>query len=182
VVYLWTLLVRAKPRRIVEFGSGLSTRIFATYARRMAHQGLSVRVLSVEHDQGWLEKTRGSLLQAGDDDWVETVHAPLREQRLLGRAVVAYNTSQTDLRRQGGASGFDMCFIDGPPGTVGRVGSLALAARYLADGSYILLDDAYRSGEQAALREWHRNYRDHLSRIRLVLVDHHGLAVARWKS
>jgi predicted O-methyltransferase YrrM len=181
MLLLWHLLHELKPRNIVEFGSGVSTRIFASYAAIAAKDGDSVRILSIDHDRHWLEETRRQLGCLELDHHVRLVHAPLTEQQLLGRPIVAYSVPHEEFSAEAGTGGFDFCLIDGPPGEVGRAGSLPLAAPHLSASASIILDDAYRPGEQLALKEWYRSYKGRLSRPRLLLVGCHGLGIARWK-
>lgn len=67
---LWTLvqiLEKQKPKKILEFGSGSSTMIFADYAARNGAE-----VISVEADEAWAKKAHELL--AGNDN-VKIVHA-----------------------------------------------------------------------------------------------------------
>ena len=180
MMLLWRLLCETKPRRILEFGSGISTRVFSIYAEQMAQDGVPVRVLSVDHDEQWLANTRNHIAEAALNRSFVLVHAPLSKQRLLCRDMVSYTVPEADLADVAGSGGFDLCLIDGPPGTDGRAGALPLAAPYLAGNCCIILDDAYRAGEQAVLREWRSAYKGHFGRPRLLLADSHGLAVAKW--
>lgn len=181
ILYLWRLLNESSPKRILEFGGGTSTLLSCLYASRMAAQGQEVRILSVDHEQHWLNDTRTQVAAAGLEEYVDFVHAPLSEQVLLGRRMVAYAVPTDVLDECAGASGFDLCFIDGPPGKVGRSGSLAVAAQHLGTGCRILLDDAYRDGEQRVLREWRQNFPRQLTGEKLLLLDSHGVATMTWR-
>jgi predicted O-methyltransferase YrrM len=102
------------------------------------------------------------------------------EQWLLNRRVPAYDLPG-EFHQAARTEPFDFCLIDGPPKRVGRMGSLPLAANCLADGAVILVDDALRSGEQQAMREWRRHFGSRLARF-TILLDRHGIAVSRWKA
>ena len=88
--------------------------------------------------------------------------------------------SDVELADLAGADGFDLCLIDGPPKQYGRTGSLVIAAPYLAKQAVVMLDDALRQGERDAMAEWRAAWPQTLGEPRLVLADHHGLAVADW--
>jgi hypothetical protein len=79
-----------------------------------------------------------------------------------------------------GADGFDLCLIDGPPKQFGRTGSLVIAAPYLAKqrGGHAGRPPCGRA-ERDAMAEWCGAWPQALGEPRLVLADHHGLAVAR---
>jgi predicted O-methyltransferase YrrM len=178
-LFLWHLLTTRKPQRILEFGSGISTQIFALYAEIAATEGRSVSILSVDHDANWLNKTHEDLVLAKRDRHVHLVHAELEEQLLIGKKVVAYGISR-DILAAASGEGFDLCLIDGPPGNVGRSGCLPLAAPLLRQGAVVLLDDAYRAGEQAAIDQWRSQYKHSIRNPRLFLADTHGLACFQW--
>ena len=57
-------------------------------------------------------------------------------------------------------SGISLVICDGPPGDTrgGRYGLLPVCASHLADGCVILMDDAERMGEQAAISNWQNQY------------------------
>ncbi len=180
MLFLWELLLVRKPQRILEFGSGISTQIFSAYAETIREDGKVKRIVSVDHDAAWLDKTRERLTSTGRNECVELVHGELVEQSLLGRKMLAYDVPQEDLADAASDEGFDLCFIDGPPGTVGRSGCLPLAVPYLARGAIVLLDDAYRPGEQTTLHEWNHTYKQDLAKPRMLLADGHGLAITSW--
>ncbi len=53
---VWELLADQRPKRILEFGSGLSTLLFGLANRELE---LSAQVVSVEHNPRFLERTLG---------------------------------------------------------------------------------------------------------------------------
>ena len=182
LLYLWNLLEAVAPRRIVAFGSGLSTRLFGEYARRMKARGCDVALLSVEHDAHWLSRTREALLRDRTAEFVVFRHAPITRQPLLGGEIDAYSIDAETLTATAGAVGFELCLIDGPPGTVGRSGCLPLVAPYLAHDAVVLLDDAIRPGEFEICREWKVAFKRQCTGTRLQLLDRHGLMQTKWKT
>lgn len=181
-LYLWRRVLRQKPLRIIEFGSGQSTLLFALYAAEMAAHGRDVQICSIEHDGAWVREMNGRLRSLGLEKSVTLIEAPLIAQQLLGREMTAYSVSCDTLADFCDGGGFDFCLIDGPPATAGRAGSLALVANHLCCGATILLDDAFRPDELAVVREWRQAWPNALSRPRLLIADFHGLAEMRWLS
>lgn len=180
LLYLWRWCETHRPRRIVEFGSGISTSLFALYAAEMRKQNVDVQVLSLDHDAEWLAQTQAALAKIGDASMIHLRHAPIGDQVLLGRSRPAYTVASDDFARVAGSEGFDLCLIDGPPGHYGRAGSLAVAVPWLAKEAIVMLDDAVRDTERAALTEWQTAWPQSLGEPQLVLTDHHGLAVIPW--
>ena len=182
MLYLWQLIETKQPQSIIEFGSGQSTRLFAAYAQRMATRGRKVSLLSVEHDERWLEQTRAAIERAGHLDYVQFHLAPLVNQQLLGRTMEAYSLDPATLARAAGKNGFGVCFIDGPSGTVGRAGCLPLVADYLAENACVLLDDALREGEQAVVARMAVDARPPIRKFaRIQMLDRHGMLHLTWK-
>lgn len=181
LLYLWQHCQTHRPRRIIELGSGISTSLFALYAIAMRKQSIDVQITSLDHDARWLAETQTALAQLGDSSMIHLRHAPITEQPLLGRSRPAYTVAADELARLAGPEGFDLCLIDGPPGHYGRAGGLAVVAPWLAKQSVVLLDDAVRNTERAALTEWQATWPEALGEPQLVLTDHHGLAVIPWR-
>jgi SAM-dependent methyltransferase len=99
---------------VLELGAGYSTLYF---------MGRVARVVSLEHDQGWLRRVRGRaaanvrLIQT-DASTADSYLAPIRG---------------TDER-------FDVILIDGPH----RIEALSVSLRLLSPSGVILLDDSHR--------------------------------------
>jgi len=84
--FLTAILNVVCPRLIVEFGSGQSTKLFASWA--CAHDAL---VVSVEHDRQWVDEVSRSLDSAGRKA-LKIVHAPLRPKRFGLRQFLTYRS------------------------------------------------------------------------------------------
>jgi predicted O-methyltransferase YrrM len=181
ILYLWHLLETARPARIVEFGSGLSTRVIAEHARQAKAFGQNVALVSIEHDAHWLSQTREALAREQTSEFVTFCHAPISTQHLLGRSLEAYSVDERAMEAAAGSTGFELCIVDGPPGTIGRAGCLPLVAPFLAANAVVLLDDALRPGELAVAREWRKTYGRQCQSSDLQLLDRHGLMRLRWK-
>lgn len=176
-VVLNDLLNRIKPSRVLELGSGVSTLISAASLAQWGPTN-SKFVYSIDHDESWLEVTRGLLTRAGLDGFVRLIHAPLQERNVYGETYTTYDLPEKVLL-EAGAKGFDLCLIDGPPRQVGRTSCLPLVASFLASNATILLDDAYRAGEQAAWAAWRRSYPRQLHSTQLLLTDR-GMLSGSW--
>lgn len=103
----------------LEFGSGLSTLLFAE---------LGTNHLAVEHSDQWASRLKG--LGAGGS----VIWSPIRGGW--------YDSPPLSLRN-------DVILIDGPPGNIGREGVLNVLPLILAFGGTIYVDDTHRPAEQA---------------------------------
>jgi predicted O-methyltransferase YrrM len=141
-------LVRTrKPRLVVELGSGTST-VWMAYLM----QQIGGKLISLDHDHGYAEKTRAALAQHGLTEVAEVRDAPLRPVVLDGRTFPWY-----DVDALADLSDVDLLVIDGPPEKTGpdaRYPALRVLEKQLADEATILFDDAHRPAEQAALAKW----------------------------
>lgn len=99
---LWRILSRAKPRSVVELGSGTTSAVFALYGQRSG-----AAYVCFEHSQEWAAVTEGCLRRVG---LIDAEDSPVR---VVGMAV----------REDKSASGFvepipldaDFIYVDGPP-------------------------------------------------------------------
>jgi hypothetical protein len=109
---------------------------------------LQTRFVSLENDEGWLAQTALALRTLGLSDRVELRYAPLRKFEFDGREFLVYDRANLDIR------GCRLLFVDGPPKEVGRTGVLPSLMDLLADSAMIVIDDASRTDEFAAVRYW----------------------------
>jgi predicted O-methyltransferase YrrM len=178
LLFLWQLCLGLRPRRILEFGSGRSTQLFAAYARLARSQGEEVRICTLEHDADWARRTK-ECLEKNSASGVTLNHAPLSHRELLGKTYLTYTPPEGVLQQIAGNLGFDLCLIDGPPEKIGRFACLPLAAPYLATGASILVDDCYRPKEQAMLRDWCKMW-ERLQLPQYFLGGMYGVATTTW--
>jgi len=141
-------LVRTRrPKLVLELGSGTST-VWLAYALEKS----GGRLVSLDHDPGYAEKTRAMLAAHGLTEVAEVRDAPLRPVLLDGRSFPWYDTDAlTDVRA------VDLLLIDGPPEKTGpdaRYPAMRVLEDKLADAATVVFDDAHRHDEQAALRRW----------------------------
>jgi predicted O-methyltransferase YrrM len=141
-------LIRTRaPKLVLELGSGTST-VWIAYALEQS----GGRLVSLDHDPAYAEKTRSALAAHGLTDVAEVRDAPLRPVVLDGRSFPWYDTGAlADLHE------VDLLLIDGPPEKTGpdaRYPAMRVLEDRLADAATVVFDDAHRQDEQVALRKW----------------------------
>jgi predicted O-methyltransferase YrrM len=151
VLVLGEILAR-KPNLVVELGSGVSTLINA-YALEKLGNG---KLISLDHDSEFLQKTQRQIDLHGLNDVVQAVHAPLTKINLNGADWQWYDLASADI-----TSPVDILVVDGPPGDLqarSRYPALPLFAEQLSSDAAVFLDDVARSDEQAIVQEWAMQY------------------------
>ena len=104
-------VIAQRPSLIVECGSGASTLWLALALRRFEIAG---RVVALDHDPVFAEKTRGFLARHGVSDLAEVRDAPLEDFSLGDGSYSWYaRRAWEDL------AGIDLLFVDGPPAATG---------------------------------------------------------------
>jgi predicted O-methyltransferase YrrM len=143
-----------RPRRIVEFGSGISSLALTSACAPM---GDDWRMWSIEHDPAFLELSRRLLGAAGLERRVDFVLAPLVLRWIAGEERPVYHLPpETEVWEKA-----DLIVIDGPPSALGgRGGVLYQAMSFARAGTVVLLDDADRDQERAALADWTLRFGD----------------------
>jgi predicted O-methyltransferase YrrM len=140
-------ILGAKPRRVVEFGTGASTLVVAR-ALQMVGGG---EFLSFEQHPDFVEATRRWLAEHG-------LQADLRAVPLRPNAEwpgLWYDHGPIE-------PGIDLLLIDGPPWTIHPFTRGAAASLFglIAPGGTVMLDDAARPGERIVARRWRREWPD----------------------
>lgn len=147
LLWLTRHVLRAKPRLIVECGSGTST-LWVAMALREVGRG---KVITFEHDPEFASRTRNRLADHGLSEWVDVIEAPLEP-------VVTPRGSFDWYSRAGRPiEGIDLLLIDGPPGKTGpnaRYPARQLIVESMSDGAIIVVDDMHRKDEQDAVTYW----------------------------
>jgi predicted O-methyltransferase YrrM len=141
-------LVRTRrPKVVLELGSGTSS-VWIAYALEQT----GGRLVSLDHDPAYAEKTRAALAAHALTGVAEVRDAPLRPVVLDGRTFPWYDTAAL-----AGLSDVDLLLIDGPPEKTGpdaRYPAMRVLERHLADAATVVFDDAHRHDEQLAMRRW----------------------------
>ncbi|GIF02947.1 class I SAM-dependent methyltransferase [Actinoplanes siamensis] len=141
-------LVRSRrPRLVLELGSGTST-VWLGYVLEQ----VGGRLVSLDHDPGYANRTRAALRAHGLTAVAEVRDAPLTPVELGDRTYSWYDPAVLE-----DLDGVDFLLVDGPPAAVGpdsRHPALPVAGTRLADRATIVFDDANRKDEQAAIERW----------------------------
>ena len=158
-------ILAAKPKTVVEFGTGASTLIVAK-ALEMAGGGAFT---SFEQHPEFVQATREWLAQ-------HDLEADLRAVQLrpspAGWAGLWYDHGELP-------GSIDFLLIDGPPWTIHPFtrGAAATVFDRIAPGGTIMLDDAARPGERVVARRWRREWPDF--EFRLVKAGTKGTLIGR---
>lgn len=141
------LVERRRPAVIVELGSGAATVWLAYAAQRYGG-----RVVSLDHDIRYADRTRIQLHAHGLDAVAEVRDAPLNQIEVQGTEYDWYDPDALeDIER------IDLLVVDGPPGSLGpfaRYPALTALKPKLAGDATIVLDDVSRDDEQETVRRW----------------------------
>lgn len=155
------LFARANPSLILEFGSGVSTVVFAALA---AASGREVRVVSIDEKERYARRTRALLQRFQLAAFACVITAPVRAVALPNWRGYTYGLAPIDraVRKlaaamDGGKA--DLVFVDGPASLWPwrrdcRFGTLLQARRWCAADTLFIADDAARARDLAVLRRW----------------------------
>lgn len=136
----------------VEAGSGVSTLVMAYCMKQKGHG----RVIALEHDAAYAERTRQLLAQHGVGDHATVIHAPLVRLTIEGRAWQWYDLAHVDF-----GAPIDLLLVDGPPDTtqaLARWPALPLLHGQMAPAATVFLDDGDRADERETARRWKELY------------------------
>jgi len=139
-----------RPSLIVECGSGTSTLLMATCLKTF---GIDGRVIAIDHDATYAEKTRDLLRRNSVDDVVTVVTAPITSRTVRRNSAQWYDFDPDQHLNQD----IDLLLVDGPPNPLGsmmRYPAIPILHDYLTPGSLILLDDGHRTDEQRVVSAW----------------------------
>ena len=140
-------LVINQRTSMLEFGSGLSTIIFA---RAIKQNNLPATVISVDENNGWQAIVKRYLENEGLLDVVHLINAPLVKSPLIE---AAWCYDQQVIEPVIAGKKFDSVLIDGPSGWQknrlnSRVPVLDIFEHCLYDNYAIFIDNADRKGEK----------------------------------
>jgi hypothetical protein len=167
---LYRTIREHRPELVVEVGSGVSTLVTA-YALQQNGSG---RLVSLDHDPDFAERTRHTLALHGVAGGVEVRDAPLEPTR-IGDGEWQWHPQEAfqDLRA------IELLVVDGPPGSAGKLArfpALPLLRTRLAPGARVLLDDGARQEERQAAERWKEEWGGEWSYVPL----NKGLIVGRF--
>ena len=145
------LVRERRPDLVVELGSGLSTVVISAALMRNGKG----KLVSIDHDAGWADKTRRHVQSANLASWCEIRHAPLEDCGICpGERWYA-------LDALGDLDAIDLVFIDGPPADFSagiRRPAFPLLWPKLAPGGIFVIDDADRAAERSMAEDWVRDH------------------------
>lgn len=146
-------LVAALPQNttILELGSGVST-VYLGLAAKQANR--NIRVVSLDHDREYLERTSGHLAAHPASLPVELRHAPLVQYEIGGLPFHWYR----DIPQPGPVS---LMIVDGPPSRdeqLVRYPAYPALRHFLIPGAWVVLDDVGRTEEQQTLERWRSEF------------------------
>lgn len=145
-------------KHIIEFGSGISTMVIG---RLLKMNKLDSTLLSIEHDQAWVEVLNSLLAREDLHHCVKVACVPLATSDLVLGANIWYDTAI--LEGNLSSAVFDMVIVDGPPAWEtgkGKARYPALPFMYdkLSERCSVYLDDADRAGEREILALWQQKF------------------------
>ena len=156
-------MLSEKPKLVLEASSGVSTLISAYCIKRLGEG----RVVSLEHDLVFAEKTRQLLKQHDLEEYAKVRHAPLCPVSINGQSWQWYDlNSLEELDR------IDMLIVDGPPKKIqknSRYPVVPLLSEKLANGCIILLDDGSREDETQIVELWNKQF--HFNKTEFVKLE-----------
>jgi len=145
--YLFRLILALKPRSVLEFGAGWSSIVIARALSRVNQGG---RLTSLDNTDRFCGAPWKEVRTVPNVDPVLSI-SDLRLRVGLEGLSYGYSAIPQVAARRGP---FDFLFIDAPPGVYGRYGTVFSVKRHLATGAVIVLDDAARRDEIAAVKKW----------------------------
>jgi hypothetical protein len=145
-------------KHIIEFGSGISTVVIG---RLIKSNKLASSLVSIEHDQAWVEVLNSLLAREDLHHCVKVAWVPLAPSDLALDANGWYDTEL--LERNLSSAVFDMAIVDGPPAWAAgkakaRYPALPFMYERLSERCSVYLDDAERAGEREVLALWHQKF------------------------
>ncbi|MCO6500005.1 MAG: glycosyltransferase [Vicingus serpentipes] len=148
-----TILLK-KPEFIVEASSGVSSIIIG-YCFKKLGQG---KVISLEHDLNYVEKSKKLIQKHQLEDYVTIVHAPLKNYIINDKKWIWYNTDSIEKDVL-----IDMVVVDGPPNYIqdlSRYPVIPLLYEKMNDNSILILDDGVRDEEKEITKRWEEEFED----------------------
>lgn len=146
------IVLTRSPELIVEASSGTSTVVIGHCLRRLGKG----RVIALEHDRKYAERTIGTLKAHGLLEFATVVHAPLVDMDLNGQKARWYDLDRVDL-----SAAIDLLIVDGPPDTVARFArypAVPLLYEHFKKGTQVLLDDGGRDDERLIAERWSNEF------------------------
>lgn len=148
---LMRLVAVLQPRHVLEFGSGLSTQALARACGRLPGPRA---ITSVDHDPDFGPMAAREFARAPSPPGVRVRFqvAPVVARDCGGQLLPVYRWRPTAFASR---RPLDLVVIDGPATILGgREGTLYQAMDFAGPGTVVILDDAGRPEERAAVARW----------------------------
>jgi len=153
VVHILAELQQRDDPVMIEFGSGQSTVIFASYFKRRGKG----RLISVEHDAVYAANIMKQIEALGLMEYVESHVVPLKDYTDVQTGNVSKSYDLTCVKKE---RKLDVVLVDGPPmsfGILTRYYPIHWSLENLAVAGKIFLDDADRPNERLIVQRVARN-------------------------
>ncbi|MFZ2900365.1 MAG: hypothetical protein WA004_17170 [Saprospiraceae bacterium] len=143
-------------KKIIEFGSGLSTIIIGRFLKKFDNDST---LFSVESDEKWIETLQSFIDRENLGHHIQFIHAPIKNSPYSFKSHTAWYDSQCIEEKIEGIK-FDMVIVDGPQGflSYSRYGALPFIKKHLNPKFSILLDDTNRKEEQEIFQKWSQEF------------------------
>lgn len=165
------LLMCQKPSLVVELGSGVSTIFNGKVLEENGHG----RLVALDNSEEYAAKTGHQILNNGLSNICTVNFSPPKSYTINGKPYEWYSFSEDIFQR----NSIDVLFVDGPAGPLNsdvRYPAVPLLYDYLADESWIILDDAGREKEREIIRQWLEEF--HFSEVKYFGMEK-GLCVMK---
>ena len=139
------ILSEYKPKRVLEFGLGESSKIVSSFLENALHESSH---LIIEQDQNWIESFQSRFNLSPKS---VILYLPLDEKNIKGFPVTSYNNIKGKVTEI-----FDLYIIDGPFGSenFSRYDIHLLAEKLNVDDEFIIIIDDYnRQGEKETVTD-----------------------------
>lgn len=151
--FVCKFLLDLQPNLVVEIGSGVST-IINGYTLRETGKG---KLVSLENNNLHAEKIEYDLKLHGLSEICEVSLQPKGEVSIRGDIFDWYLLDEKMFEK----NSIQVLFVDGPSGPLNkevRYPALPILFDYLAEESWVILDDAVRTAERNIIQKWSKEF------------------------
>lgn len=142
---LFRILSDKKPKKIIEFGLGESSKVISTFIKNDLQE---TKHIIVEHDKNWQINFEKSFNFSEESN---IVICPLIKKEVKGFQVNAYQNIENEITEK-----YNLYIVDGPFGSerYSRYDIVGLLQHLQKDDDFmIILDDYHRGGEKDTLAD-----------------------------
>jgi hypothetical protein len=157
IIHVLNEILINKRKRVVEFGSGISTIIISQFIKI---NNLDTQLLSVDNNLKWQDFISEEIKKNKSENSTTLIHAPLKNI-VHDKFIFKDNSSWYDFdvisENLGTLRDVDLLIVDGPgAGTSSyiRFPALLSVKPYLSDSYCVFLDDVRRQGEREIALKW----------------------------